>query len=46
MHIRSANCYVLVVACSVFLLGSLWPPKEVPMRFEQNVQSRKAVTAE
>ena len=35
---RSSNRHVLVVACSVFLLGSLCSPREVPVRSEQNVQ--------
>lgn len=44
MHMRSANRHVLVVACSVFLLGSLCSPREVPMRYEKNVQSQEQAT--
>jgi hypothetical protein len=44
MNFRSTNRYVLVVACSVFLLGSLWSQREVPMRSEQNVRSLEQST--
>ena len=44
MPMRSANCHVLLVTCSVFLLGSLCSSREVPMRSEQNVQSQEQVT--
>jgi ketosteroid isomerase-like protein len=44
MPMRSANRHVLLVTCSVFLLGSLCSPREVPMRSEQNVQSQEKVT--
>ena len=45
MHMRSAIRHVLVVTCSVFLLGSLCSPREVPMRSsEQNVQSQEQST--
>ena len=43
MPMRSSN-RVLVVACSVFLLGSLCSPREVPMKSEQNVQSQEQST--
>ncbi len=33
-----SNRHVLVVACSVFLLGILCSPTEVPVMSEQNVQ--------
>ena len=35
---RPSNRHFLVVTCSVFLLGSLCSPREVPVRSEQNVQ--------
>jgi ketosteroid isomerase-like protein len=43
---RSANrhAFVLVITCSVFLLGLLCSPREVPMRYEPNVQSQEQVT--
>jgi hypothetical protein len=41
MPMRSANCHILAVTCSVFLLGSLCSPREVPMKSEQNVQSQE-----
>src|ERR1700720_3693757 len=44
MHMRSAKRQVLVVTCSVFLLGSLCSPREVSMRSEQNVQSQEQAT--
>ena len=44
MHMRSANRHVLVVTCSVFLLGGLCSPRELPMRYEQNVQSGEQAT--
>ena len=43
MPMRSSN-RVLVVACSVFLLGSLCSPREIPMKSEQNVQSQEQST--
>jgi ketosteroid isomerase-like protein len=43
MPMRSSN-RVLVVACSVFLLGSLCSPREVPMKSEENVQSQEQST--
>ena len=43
MPMRSSN-RVLVVACSVFLVGSLCSPREVPMKSEQNVQSQEQLT--
>src|ERR1700686_2142263 len=44
MHTRPSNRQVLVVTCSVFLLGSLGSPREVPMRSEQKVQSQEQAT--
>jgi ketosteroid isomerase-like protein len=44
MHMRSANRHVLVVTFSVFLLGSLCSPREVPMKSEQNVQQSEQST--
>jgi ketosteroid isomerase-like protein len=44
MHMRSANRNVLVVTCSVFLVGTLCSPREVPMRSEQNVRSEEQAT--
>jgi SnoaL-like protein len=41
MHRRSANHHVLMVTCSLFLLGSLCSPTEVPMSREQNLQSQE-----
>jgi ketosteroid isomerase-like protein len=43
MPLRSSNRF-LVVACSVFLLGSLCSPREVPMKSEQNVQPQEQST--
>jgi ketosteroid isomerase-like protein len=43
MPMRSSN-RVLVVACSLFLIGSLCSPREVPMKSEQNVQSQEQST--
>ena len=43
MHTRSANRHVLVV-CSVFLLGSLCFPGEVPMTSQKNAQSQEQAT--
>ena len=42
MH--SANRHVLVVTCSVFLLGSVCSPREVPMGYEQEVESQEQAT--
>ena len=42
MH--SSNHRILLVTCSVFLLGSLCSPREVPMRHEQSVQSQAQAT--
>ncbi len=42
MH--SSNHHILLVTCSVFLLGSLCSPREVPMRHEQSVQSQDQAT--
>ncbi len=44
MLLRSATQHVLVVTCSVFLLGSLCSPREDPMGSEQNVQSQEQAT--
>ena len=44
MHMLSAHRHVLVVTCSVFLLGSLCSPREVPMKIEQNPQSQEQAT--
>src|SRR3984893_19008853 len=44
MPMRSANRPILVVSCSVFLLGSLCSPREVPMKSKQNVHSREQAT--
>jgi ketosteroid isomerase-like protein len=44
MPIHAATRHVLVVTCSVFLLGSLGSPTEVPVRSEQNVQSQEQST--
>jgi ketosteroid isomerase-like protein len=44
MLLRSANRHILVITCSVFLLGSLCSPREVPMRMEQNTQSQEQST--
>jgi ketosteroid isomerase-like protein len=44
MHMRSANRHVLVVTCSVFLLGNLCSPWEISMRSKQNVQSQEQAT--
>ena len=44
MLMRSATHHVLVVTCSVFLLGSLCSPREVPMKSEQNAQSQEQAT--
>jgi ketosteroid isomerase-like protein len=44
MYMRSANRHVLVLTCSVILLGSLCSPREVPVMSEQNVQSLEQVT--
>ena len=44
MQMHSPNRYVLVVACTVFLLGSLCSPKEAPMKSEQNMQSQEQMT--
>jgi ketosteroid isomerase-like protein len=44
MHMRSATRHVLVVTCSVYLLGSLCSPREVPMRSEPNEQSQEQTT--
>ncbi len=44
MPMRSATRFVLVITCSLFLLGSLCSPKEVPMRSEQNSQSQEQAT--
>jgi hypothetical protein len=44
MLMRSASHHVLVVACSVFLLGSLCFPTEVSMGSEQNAQSQQQAT--
>lgn len=44
MPMRSATRFVLVITCSLFLLGSLCSPKEVPMRSEQNAQSQEQAT--
>ncbi len=41
---RSANRHVGVVTCSVLLVGGLCSPKEVPMRYEQNVHSQEQAT--
>ena len=38
MHMRSSSRHVLVLTCSVILLGSLCSPREVPMKSEQSVQ--------
>jgi hypothetical protein len=42
MH--SSNHHILLVSCSVFLLGSLCSSREVPMRHEQTVQSQEQAT--
>jgi ketosteroid isomerase-like protein len=44
MPMRSATRHVLVVTCSMFLLGSLCSPREVPMRSEPNAQSQEQAT--
>ena len=44
MHMRSANRHVLVVTCSVFLLGGSVFPKGGSHEVEQNVQSREQAT--
>ena len=44
MRRRSANRYPLVVTYSVFLLGSLGSPREVPMKSGQKGQSQEQVT--
>ena len=42
---RSSNRHVLLLTCSVILLGSLCSPREVPMKSEQSVQqSQEQVT--
>ena len=41
---RSAQLHVWVVTCSVFLLGGLCSPREIPMGYEQNVQSQEQAT--
>ncbi len=43
MHIRSATRDAFVVACMVFLLGSLASPKEAPV-MNQNAPSQEQVT--
>jgi ketosteroid isomerase-like protein len=42
MH--SSNHHILLVTCSVFLLGSLGSPREVPMKHEHSVQSQEQAT--
>jgi len=44
MNMRSAHRHVLVVGCSVFLLGSLCSPGEVAMRSEPSAQSQEQST--
>jgi len=44
MHMHSAIRHVLVVTCSVFLLGSLCSSREVPMVLEKSVQSQEQAT--
>jgi ketosteroid isomerase-like protein len=44
MLMRSATRHVLVVTCSVFLLGSLCSPSEIAMGSEQSVQSEEQAT--
>lgn len=41
---RSANRNFLVVTCSVFLLGGLCSLREVPMGYEESVQSQERST--
>jgi ketosteroid isomerase-like protein len=41
---RSATRYVLVVICSVLLLGTLCSPREVAMKSDQNAQSPEQMT--
>ncbi len=44
MHMRSANCHVLVVTCSVFLLVSVGSPGEASMSSEQSKQTQEQAT--
>jgi len=44
MQMRSATRHMLVVTCSVFLLGNLWSQREVTVKSEQNVQSQEQAT--
>jgi ketosteroid isomerase-like protein len=42
MPLRSSNRHFWLITCSVFLLGSLCSPREVPMRTEQNAQQEQS----
>lgn len=44
MRMRSASRHAIVVTCLVFLFGGLCSPGEVPMRYEQSVQSQEQAT--
>src|SRR5450631_3164341 len=44
MNMSSANRHVLMITCSVFLLGNLCSPREVFMRSGQTVQSQEQAT--
>lgn len=41
---RSAHLRALVVTCTVFVLGSLCSPREIPMSHEQNASSHEQST--
>ncbi len=44
MPIRTAQLRSLMVTCTVFLLGSLCSPREIPMSHEQNAPSQEQST--